>query len=30
VAWGRYMDSPLDWWLSGFELGGARPISPSW
>lgn len=24
VAWGRYMDSPLDWWLSGFELGGRK------
>ncbi|MFM4804976.1 hypothetical protein [Aeromonas bivalvium] len=24
VAWGREMDSPLDWWLSGFELGGRK------
>ncbi|QFI53803.1 hypothetical protein [Aeromonas simiae] len=24
VAWGRAMDSPLDWWISGFELGGRK------
>ncbi|MGB6187128.1 MAG: hypothetical protein WBF70_00865 [Aeromonas molluscorum] len=24
VAWGRHMDSPLDWWMSGFELGGRK------
>ncbi|MGL5286905.1 MAG: hypothetical protein ACRC8D_12305 [Aeromonas sp.] len=24
IAWGRYMDSPLDWWMTGFELGGRK------
>ncbi|MGL5947773.1 MAG: hypothetical protein ACRCYV_01755 [Aeromonas sp.] len=24
LAWGRTMDNPISWWLTGFELGGRK------